>query len=96
MHSAENLLWGVLDTRRRIFGNVSPITLESAASCGCLLLKQGRPAETGPLLEEAHQGYASLFGRAHPKCVTAINNMGVCLQRQGKLPEAEQALREAL
>ncbi|MGQ0629267.1 MAG: tetratricopeptide repeat protein, partial [Phycisphaerales bacterium] len=49
-----------------------------------------------PLQENALATRRRVLGEEHKDTITSINNMGVLLQAQGKLAEAETCLREAL
>jgi serine/threonine protein kinase len=49
-----------------------------------------------PLQESALASRRRILGEEHPDTITSISNMGVLLDRQGKLAEAEPYLSEAL
>ena len=48
------------------------------------------------LLREALAAYREVSGDRHPNTLASINSMGLLLQAQGKLAEAEPLYREAV
>ena len=53
-------------------------------------------SSTPALYREALAGKRATLGDTHPHTLTSINNLGMLLQDQGKLDEAETLLGEAL
>src|SRR5262249_40086656 len=49
-----------------------------------------------PLLTRALATRRKVLGEEHPDTLSSINSMGILLQRQGKLSEAESYYREAM
>ena len=67
-------------------------TLSSLMNLAALLRQQGRFEEAEPYLREALQASPRVLGEDHDQTIRATNDLGLVLQKQGKLDEAEQAL----
>jgi serine/threonine protein kinase/tetratricopeptide (TPR) repeat protein len=94
--AAMPLQQSALETRRRVLGEIDPVTLASILNMGVLLQRQGKLAEAEPYYREALQKMRDVLGADHQNTLWAIGNLGVLLDEEGKLGEAEPYYREAL
>ena len=82
-----------LETRRRLFGDDHPDTLESLSSMGWLLYARGEPDEADLYIREALETRRLVLGDDHPETLTSMAGL---LAGQREYSEAEPYFREAL
>jgi len=88
---AEPMLVAALEGMRRLRGADHPDTLGIMLDLGALYHNQGRPREADLLFTQSLKG----LGNEDLKRVTALNNLAISYQAQGRLAEAEPLLAEA-
>lgn len=94
---AEKLSRTVLDARRRVLGPDHPDTLRSMANLAEELQGQGgHDAEVDALLRSVIEIDRRIVGPEHPDTLRSISALGTALDREGKLPEAEQLQHDLL
>ncbi|MCC5787507.1 MAG: serine/threonine protein kinase [Phycisphaerales bacterium] len=92
---AEPLLLGALQGRRRVLGDAHPGTIATMTNVGVLRLRQGRRAEAGRVLREAHASSTRVLGPSHPSTLSAAVNLAGLKRDSGDLAGAESLLQEA-
>ncbi len=63
---------------------------------GAARLQLGMAQDALPSLERAVEGVRGAFGDASPDLAEPLHRLALCLQALGKLPQAEQAMRQSL
>ncbi len=93
--AAETNYRQALATRERLLDPQHPELARTALGLGGLLHERGAADEAEPLLREAVAIYRNCPG-THPELVVALNDLAMCVGRQGDLVGAERLLSEAL
>ena len=94
-HDAEETFEEALKIRKQELGELNLETANSLNNLGAALRDSGDLAAAEPLLRHCLEIRSKL--EADPaKIASAHNNLGLCLQLQGRFPEAEAEYRQAL
>lgn len=93
---AETLYQEALSLLETDTGNLSVLHTDITAALAELYYLTGEYLRATPLLQQVYDERVALFGRQDPSVAEAIEELGLNLFDQGKLPEAEARLREAL
>lgn len=97
--AAERIHRETLELRRSIVAERDDPELDLTASLNNLalaLIRQGRPAEALPLLEELVDLRRRRFGPVHSRLAMALGNLALAYSQLGRHEESEAAYREAL
>lgn len=93
---ADSVLTRALWTYRTATGDRSPGTADALVALGRLRLRQDRPAEAVPLLEEAVSIRQQLLPPEHERLAEAQATWGRALARSGRVEVARPLLRRGL
>ena len=93
--TAEEAFREALTLWRKTLGESHPYTLRAMGSLGAVLSEAGKFAEAEPMIREAIR-LNRAAENSDVNVAVALRNLGVLLRRTRRLPEAEEALREAL
>ncbi|MEM8835028.1 MAG: tetratricopeptide repeat protein [Planctomycetota bacterium] len=77
-------------------GPLDPLTLSLTRHLGLLRLTQDRFDDAEPLLQEAFDGFHSIYGLEHRDTLTARHNLGALAFDRDQLERAERLHRETL
>lgn len=92
------LIWEqIVDSRKRLFGNVSPIVADSLNTLALIYVKQGRFfPEAENLYKQALTIFISQGGRKQPDVACVISNLAALYYYLGKYEDAENLYIEAI
>ena len=85
-----------LDLRKKVLGELHPLTARSCNNLGMNLTFQGKWAEAQPLLQKALDLHKKLLGEQHPNTAVFSSNLAINLYAQGRYAEAVRAWQAAL
>ena len=93
---AHRLADSSLQTRKHLFGESTPATLESMNLLGSILDREGNDAEAEKLTRDALKREQLLLGAADPRTMDAMNILAVIVDSEGHYVEEEKILRALL